>query len=111
MDLAALGLMSDNLAQEGDELHRGVSTNRLAHDFAGLGVQSCEQGQGAMAVVLKTVPFGSPRRQGQDGVVAVQRLDGRLFIHARDGGMLRGLQVRPMISVAFSSKAGSLEAK
>ena len=37
--------------------------------------------------------LGSARRKGQDRIQAVQGLDGRLFVHAKDGGMIRRVQV------------------
>ena len=46
-----------------------------------------------MTVVLKTMGLGSARRKEQDRIQAVQGLDGRLFVHAKEGGMIRRVQV------------------
>ena len=42
-----------------------------------------------MAVILKTMSFGPAWRKGQNRIQAVQGLDSTLFVHAKDGGMIR----------------------
>jgi hypothetical protein len=39
------------------------------------------------------VSLGTPRREGQDGIEAVERLDGGLLIHAENGRVLRGIEI------------------
>jgi hypothetical protein len=43
----------------------------------------------AVAGVLKAVPFGAPRGQGQHRIQAIERLDGGFLIDAEDRCMLR----------------------
>ncbi len=46
-----------------------------------------------MSVVFEAVAFGSARREGEDGVAAIKRLDGGFLVHAEDGSIDRGLEV------------------
>ena len=48
-----------------------------------------------MPVVFETVPLGTARRKRQDGIEAVERLNGRLFVEAKDGSVLRRIQIEP----------------
>ncbi len=48
--------------EESDELLAGVPSRRHALHLTGLHVESCVQRQRAVAIVLKAVPFGAPRR-------------------------------------------------
>jgi hypothetical protein len=48
-----------------------------------------------VADVLEAVSLGAARRQRQDGIAPIERLDGGLFIHAKDGRMLRRIQIEP----------------
>lgn len=94
VDLLALGLVGHEVGEEGDELGRGVSRGGLAQHLAGLGVEGCVQRQRAMPVVLEAVALGTPRRQRQHRVFAVQGLDRGLLVHAEHGRMLRRVQVQ-----------------
>ena len=46
-----------------------------------------------MAIILETMPLGSPRTQRQNRIQPVQSLNGRLLIHAEHRSMLRRLKV------------------
>jgi hypothetical protein len=47
-----------------------------------------------MAEILKAVPLGSSRGQRQHGVLAVEGLNGSLFVDAEHRCMLRRMQLR-----------------
>ena len=47
-----------------------------------------------MAVILKTVSLGPARRKGQNRIESVQGLDSSLFVYAKDGGMIRRVQIK-----------------
>src|SRR6266576_2930213 len=51
--------------------------------------------RGAVTKVLKAVPFGASRGQRQNRILAIQGLDGGLFIHAEHRGMRRRVQIQP----------------
>ena len=53
------------------------------------------QGERAVAVVLKPVPFRAARRQRQHRIQAIQGLNRRLFIGRKHHRMLRRIQVEP----------------
>ena len=64
-------------------------------DPAIAGVEGGVKGKGAVAVILKAMAFGSPRGKRQHRIKPVKRLNGRLFIDAKDGGVLRWVEVKP----------------
>ena len=69
--------------QEGHEFGRGVAGGRLAQDdLAGLGVEGGVQRERAVPVVLEAMALGASRRQRQHRVLAIQRLNRSLLIHA-----------------------------
>ena len=72
-----------------------MSGGGLAVDWAGLGVQGGIERESAVALVLETVALSPPRRQRQDAVAAVERLDGRGFIHAKHSGMAWRIEIEP----------------
>src|SRR5271167_236414 len=47
-----------------------------------------------MAIILKAMPFRSSGRERQHRVFAIERLDGRLLIDAKDRCMLRRMQIQ-----------------
>src|SRR2546429_2456478 len=59
-----------------------------------LGVEGGIQRQGAVTKVLKAVPFCASRGQRQNRILAIQGLDGGLFIHAEHRGMRRRVQIQ-----------------
>ncbi len=82
MDLFAARLIDHNVGQEDEEFGRGVPRRHFTEHLAGLGVEGGIQRQGAVTKVFKTVPFGASRGQRQNRILAIQGLDGGLFIHA-----------------------------
>ena len=94
MDLLAAWLVGDNVREEGDELGRRVPGGRLAQDFAGLGVERGVQRQRAVPEVLEAVSLGAARRERQDRVFAIQRLDRGLLIDAEHRRVLWRVQIQ-----------------
>src|SRR5437773_6864835 len=95
MDLFAAGLIDHNVCEERGELGRGVPRSCFAEHLPGLGVEGGIQRQGAVAKVLKAVPFCASRGQRQNRIFAIQGLDGGLFIYAEHRGMCRRVQIQP----------------
>jgi len=73
---------------------------------AGLGVERGIQRKRAMPVVLKPVALGASRRQRQNGIEPVQRLDGGLFIHTEHGSVLRRIEVQAQNIHGFTFELG-----
>jgi hypothetical protein len=80
VDLLTARLVDHDVGEEGDELRGGVPLRGLAQDFASLRIEGGVQGQGAMPVVLKSVPFGASRRERQHRIFAIKGLNGRFLI-------------------------------
>ena len=59
-----------------------------------------------MTHVFKAAPLGRPGAQGQKGLDSIQGLDGALFIHAKDGRLLRRLQIKTNDLFGFGAKMG-----
>ena len=89
VDLAFEGLGGHYLGKKVDELGAGMALSSLAKDFSASGIESSVQGKSSVAVILKTMSFGPAWRKGQNRIQAVQGLDSTLFVHAKDGGMIR----------------------
>jgi hypothetical protein len=70
--------------QEGHESRAVVLVNGSAKHLACTGVECGEQREGSMPVVLEPVPLQSPRRERQDRIKTVQRLDLGLLIQGED---------------------------
>ena len=66
------------------ELQGPVAAVALANHLAGPGVQSGEEGRGAVAHVIMSGPLHLARAQGQKRPGAVQGLDLGLLVHAQD---------------------------
>jgi hypothetical protein len=64
-----------------------MSLGGLAEHFTGLRIEGRVQGQGAMPVIFKAVPFGASRRQRQHRIFAIKRLNGRFLIDAKHSGV------------------------
>ena len=71
-DLPALGLFGEEVGQEGDELLRSVACGGLAGNPSGY--RERQHGR-----ILEPMALGPTRREGQDGVLTVQGLDGRFL--------------------------------
>jgi hypothetical protein len=110
MDLPAVRLVRDDISEKSDELSRGVSRRGLAEDLSGLRVERGIQRQRPVTVVLEPVPLRAARRQRQDRILAIERLNRRLLINTEDRCMCGWLRYNPMMSAAFSSNRGSFEA-
>src|SRR4051812_16364696 len=67
VDFFALGLVGNDVGEEGHELGRRVARGGLAKHFAGLGVERRVQRQRAMAVVLKAWRSARPGDSGSTG--------------------------------------------
>ena len=94
VDLAPEGLGSDNLSKKVDEVGSGMTLGGLAKDFSAAGIQGRIQRQSAVTVILKAMSLSSARGKGQDRIQAVQGLNSALFIDAKDGGMIRRVQIK-----------------
>ena len=68
---------------------------RLPNDEARLRVERGVERQRAMADVFKAVPLGPARRERQNRVFPIERLNGGLFIDGEDRRMMRGMQIEP----------------
>lgn len=95
MDLFAARLMGDDVGQKGDEFGRRMSCGGLAEDFAGLGIEGGVQRQRAVTEVLEPMTLRPTGGKRQHGILAIQRLDRRLFIDAEHYGVLRWIEVQP----------------
>ena len=93
VDLASQRLGGYDLGQKVDEFGAGMALSGLRKDFSAAGIKGCVQRKGAVAVILKAMSLGSARRKRQNRIQAVQGLDGRLFVHAKDDGMIRRVQI------------------
>jgi hypothetical protein len=93
VDLASERLGGHDLGQEVDELGAGMALRRLAEDFSASGIKGSVKGKGTVAVILKAMGFGSAGRKRQHRIQAVQGLNGGLFVYAKDGGMIRRVQI------------------
>lgn len=93
MDLLANGLRVNNLSQKAHKLSTGMAFGGLAKDFSAAGFHGRIERKGAVTKILKPMRFGSARRQWQDRIKAVQRLNGAFFIDAEDGCMSRRMQI------------------
>ena len=94
MDLASEGLGGHHLGKKVDELGAGMALSSLAKDFSASGIQGSVERKGAVAVILETMSLGPARRKGQNRIQTVQGLDSSLFVYAKDGGMIRRVQIQ-----------------
>jgi len=93
MDFFASGLGGNDFFQETHELGAGMAFCSLAKNFSAPGFQSRIERKRAVAKVFKTMRFSSSGRQRQDGIKAIQSLDGALFINAKDRSIRRRVKV------------------
>ena len=94
VNLACEGLGSYDLSKKVDELRAGMALGGLAKDFSTAGIKGCIKRKGSVPVILKTMGLGSARRKRQDGIQSVQGLDSALFVYAKDGGMIRRVEIK-----------------
>lgn len=95
VDLSASRLVRNDVGEKSHELSRGVSRRGFAQNFSGLGVERGIQRQRSVTVVLKPVPLCASRRQRQDRVLAIERLNRRLLVNAKDRSMRRRVEIQP----------------
>src|SRR6218665_1078560 len=97
VNFLAAPLMGHDVGEEGDELGRGMPRGGLAQHFTSLGIEGGVQRERSMPEVLKAMTLGTPRRERQNRVFAIERLNLRLLLDAEDGRILRrGLRQRPV---------------
>ena len=94
VNLAALGLVGHDVGEKGDELLAGVTRRGPAEHLAGGGVECGKKAQRAVALVLEAVALGAARRERQHPVLAVQRLDRGLLVHAEHRRVRGRVQVQ-----------------
>lgn len=75
--------------KKAQEVGAGVPFGCLAGYFAGFYILRGIEGKRAVTVVLETVAFGASRRERQDWIESIQRLNGCFFIDAEHSSMLR----------------------
>src|SRR6202163_3356084 len=95
VDLAALRLAGYDVGEESDKLRARMARRSLTQNLTGRRVQGGKQAQGAVAFVLEAVAFRPTRRQGQQAIFAIQRLNSRLLIHTEHHGVRRRVQIEP----------------
>jgi hypothetical protein len=94
MNLAAGRLRAHDVAEEFDKRGAGVTRDRVAQHLAGLRVEGGEERERAVAVLLESVSFCAPRRQRQDRIEAVERLDGRFLIDGKHGRVVGRIDIQ-----------------
>ncbi len=86
------------------QLNRAVTFAASTDHLAGGYFQSGIKGASSMTHVFKAAPLGCPGAQGQKRLDSIQCLDGALFIHAKDGRLLRRLQIKANDLFGFGGK-------
>jgi len=82
VDRPAAWLRLDDRREERDELLAGVPRDRVAEHLTGLPVERPIQRRGAVPVILEPVPFCARRREWQQWIDPVERLNRRLLVDA-----------------------------
>jgi SAM-dependent methyltransferase len=93
VDLFTSWLVGHDVGEERDDLGRGVPCGVLAQHFAALGIAGVKRGR-PVSVVLETMALETPRRERQDWIRAIERLDVRLLINAKHRGMSRWVEIK-----------------
>lgn len=94
MDFLALGLRRKHVGEKGHKLGAGMTRGGFAQDLPARNLQGRVKRERAVPEILKSVTLLATRRQRQDRIESVERLNGRLFINAEHGGMSRRLEVK-----------------
>ena len=89
------GLRAHDLLEERHKLVAGMPLGRLPQDEAALRLERGVEGQRAVPDIFEAVPLRAARRQRQNRVAPIQRLNRRLLVHAKHGGMLRRVEIEP----------------
>src|SRR6218665_2054013 len=87
VNFLAARLMGHDASEEGGELGRGMPRGGLAQHFTSLGIEGGLQRERSTPEVIKDMTLGSPRRERQHRVFAIERLNRRLLVDAEDGRM------------------------
>lgn len=95
VNLLVPGAQRDDFLEEGDEVAAGVASRGLTVNPARGSVQGRVQRQRPMAVVLEPMAFSTSRRERQNRIQAIQRLDGGLLIHTEHGRVPGRIHVQP----------------
>jgi hypothetical protein len=83
-----------HFCEKGNDVGAGMAARGSSVHAAGLGVQRGMQRKRSVPVVLETVTLRSPRRKRQNGVHAVQGLDGGFLIDAEHSSVLQRPQIQ-----------------
>jgi hypothetical protein len=94
VDLASDGLGRHYTVKKIDKLGAGMALSGLAKDFSTSGIKGSVKGKGSVAVILKTMSLGPAWRKRQNRIQTVQGLDSSLFVYAKDGGMIRRVEIK-----------------
>src|SRR5262249_18286014 len=94
VNLSALRLAGDNLAEKVDKLGAGMPSGGLSDDVIGASVQRCIQGERAMTKIFKAMPFGSARGERQDRIESVECLNSALLIDKEHCSFDRRLKIQ-----------------
>src|SRR5437763_12421329 len=89
MDLSSPARFVHERGQKFDELIAGVPLGRFAFHLSGFHVQCRIKRQRAVAIVLKTMSFGTTWGQRQNRIQPIERLNCSLLIDAENGSVLR----------------------
>ena len=94
VNLSALRLAGDDLAEKLDKLGAGMPSSGLSDDVTGAGVQRCIQRERAMTKIFKAMPFGSARGERQNRVKSVECLDSAFLIDTEHCSIDRRLKIQ-----------------
>ncbi|SPK77026.1 protein of unknown function (plasmid) [Cupriavidus taiwanensis] len=95
MDFLLRSLTGHNVSEEGHELLTGMAWRSLADHLPGCCIECSKQAERAVALVFKAMTLGTPWRQWQHSVLAIQGLDRRLLVHAEHRRMCGRVQIQP----------------
>src|SRR5438552_7991130 len=93
MNRATGRLVGHNLREKSNKLSTGMAGRGLAQNLTGARLQGSIERKGAVAMVFKPMSLGSPWRERQHRVQAIQRLNGCLFIHTEDRSVGRRFKI------------------
>src|SRR5437016_785679 len=94
VNLPSPACSTDQAREELNEIGAGVASRGASFDLPGLDVQRCIKRESPMAIIFKSLSFRPPRRKRQPWILAVQRLNRTLLIHAEHGRMLRRIHIK-----------------
>src|SRR3989304_2892040 len=80
----------DEVGEEADKLAARVPGGGPPLDMAGADLERGVQRERPVPEVLEAMPLGPARREWQNGIAPIQRLNRRLLLHAEHRGVRRG---------------------